>query len=153
MGIIDNVGESINKKINDVGKALENNQLKMDARELEEKSDRLASAIGYKIFNKYSKGEETSTEIAEMCSEIEVLKREIDELNIQIIENERKANNMVLICQNCGEQVSIDTKFCYKCGAKLASEYVHCESCGKEVVSGNKFCTFCGANMETQKSE
>lgn len=71
----------------------------------------------------------------------------------------------MIVCPKCGKELADGTKFCSKCGEKLAApapapekkaeETVTCPKCGKQVKAGVKFCMSCGAPLsaEAQKAE
>ena len=58
-----------------------------------------------------------------------------------------------VICKNCGEQLSENTKFCPNCGTKNTSQELEvkknkfCSECGSKVAIGAKFCPECGAKI------
>ena len=57
-------------------------------------------------------------------------------------------------CQNCGQLVKENNKFCVRCGSKVMAihrenEGIHsgmkyCVRCGSPITAGNSFCTMCG---------
>ena len=49
-----------------------------------------------------------------------------------------------IVCPSCGAGLSADSKFCNKCGAKIASV---CPGCGAPVTPGSKFCSQCGTQL------
>lgn len=59
-----------------------------------------------------------------------------------------------MICNNCGNKISDDSKFCYKCGNKTTSKHNNklkptqklCNRCGSEISSDAVFCYKCGNN-------
>lgn len=58
-----------------------------------------------------------------------------------------------VICKNCGEQLSENTKFCPNCGTKNTSQELEvkknkfCSECGSKVAIGANFCPECGAKI------
>lgn len=58
--------------------------------------------------------------------------------------NTHNIQNELLVCDKCGEQIPVGTKFCKKCGDKL----IVCPTCKKDNPSETKFCIFCGSPMK-----
>lgn len=52
-----------------------------------------------------------------------------------------------MYCENCGNLLKDNDKFCCICGAKVEPEEVvsYCQYCGNILNPDNKFCTICGA--------
>ncbi len=61
----------------------------------------------------------------------------------------------MIMCPNCGEQISDQAKKCVHCGALLVSEEpVICSECGTEVDEGAEICPNCGCPLDQkQKSD
>ena len=53
-------------------------------------------------------------------------------------------------CENCGEEVAQNARFCKKCGRFFSA--VRCPSCGKVVAEDTAFCTKCGYNFSGSQS-
>ena len=66
---------------------------------------------------------------------------------------EEKPNFGSNFCNNCGNKIQPNEKFCTKCGADLnQAESSNCEQCGAPIVKGTNFCNSCGAPVsKTQK--
>ena len=58
--------------------------------------------------------------------------------------NKNNAINDKKVCQNCGAEVPINSRFCLECGHKFASI---CPNCGNKVPEGAKFCLECGTKL------
>ena len=58
-----------------------------------------------------------------------------------------------LKCENCGNVVSLDTKYCPDCGKELiiAIDPDICYSCGEKLVKGKAFCANCGSPVKKVK--
>ena len=62
-------------------------------------------------------------------------------------------------CQNCGEWIDAEAKFCPNCGAFSKRSFrqdpskQYCVFCGSEVAAGDNFCPVCGTKIETGKTE
>ncbi len=55
----------------------------------------------------------------------------------------------IVLCENCGKQISENVKFCNFCGqpvnpVSIKQEKKFCIYCGKEILKEAKFCNFCG---------
>ncbi|MCW3977944.1 MAG: SPFH domain-containing protein [Candidatus Bathyarchaeota archaeon] len=63
-----------------------------------------------------------------------------------------EAPQQLIVCQNCGTQNSVGTKFCGNCGKSLAPvAKVKCPKCGTDVPSTTKFCGNCGSALKPEK--
>ena len=62
-------------------------------------------------------------------------------------------------CQNCGEWIDGEAKFCPNCGAFSKRSFrqdpskQYCVFCGSEVAAGDNFCPVCGTKIEVGKTE
>lgn len=64
------------------------------------------------------------------------------------------APQQVVICQGCGAQNPVGTKFCGNCGASLAPvAKVACPKCGADMPATMKFCGSCGAPLSPAETE
>jgi len=60
----------------------------------------------------------------------------------------------LIVCQSCGAQNPLGTKFCGNCGANLApAAKVKCPKCGSEVPATMKFCGNCGSPLKAEEVE
>ncbi len=63
-----------------------------------------------------------------------------------------EAPQQLIVCQNCGTQNSVGTKFCGNCGKSLApAAKVKCPKCDADVPSTMKFCGNCGSPLKPEK--
>ncbi len=63
-----------------------------------------------------------------------------------------EAPQQLIVCQNCGTQNSVGTKFCGNCGKSLAPvAKVKCPKCDADVPSTMKFCGNCGSPLKPEK--
>lgn len=119
---------------------------------LEDKCDKLASAIGNIVFENYSLGGEYPENITEICREIQLVKLEINGKKALIVKNKSDMDKSYMACPKCGTRVTTDTKFCYKCGTKIGSDNIMCAQCGKELAAGALFCDQCRSCLHWRKS-
>jgi len=62
------------------------------------------------------------------------------------------APQQLVICQSCGAQNPVGTKFCGSCGKSLAPvAQIKCPKCGAEVPATMKFCGSCGSPLKTEE--
>jgi uncharacterized membrane protein YvbJ len=56
-------------------------------------------------------------------------------------------------CPKCGEETSLEQKFCNKCGNKVKPEKStqHCGSCGIEITYPQETCNKCGSKVNLSK--
>jgi membrane protease subunit (stomatin/prohibitin family) len=58
----------------------------------------------------------------------------------------------LIVCQSCGVQNPVGTKFCGNCGTSLAPIVkVKCPKCGAEVPATMKFCGNCGSSLKPEE--
>ena len=84
------------------------------------------------------------------------------EMAIAKCRTEIQAIKKVTVCGNCGAEISADSLFCPKCGAKKGvpeteaqetSNYRTCPKCGAQLEEGAAFCGACGEPVEEEKTE
>jgi len=64
------------------------------------------------------------------------------------------APQQLIVCQSCGAQNAVGTKFCGNCGKSLApAAKVKCPKCGAEIPATMKFCGDCGAPLKPEETE
>jgi len=64
------------------------------------------------------------------------------------------APQKLIVCQSCGAQNSVGTKFCGNCGASLAPvAKVKCSKCNAEMPTTMKFCGNCGSPLKLEEIE
>ena len=117
------------------------------------------AAIGEAYFHKYK--EEAENEFADQFKIITEALASIDEYKAEI--NKIKG---VTICESCGSEVTRESAFCPKCGAKVVrpveeeaaeeeddsddAEKKSCSVCNAELEEDAQFCVNCGAAVETE---
>lgn len=155
---------------------METNKLKSEISSLKKEKTELFTTVGERFYNMKKENQVDYSELENMLArafEIDqtVADREQDiedalkrqEETIKSLGEEDSDTQDKLIC-TCGETVAIDTKFCPKCGNKMAqveepvvdevhevedeavSEKIVCE-CGAELPSGTVFCVQCGRKV------
>ena len=112
--------ENLNEKITKTGKAVEGKtkkiaeSAKLSYKVSEEKRalELLFTALGKACYKAESENGESV--YADSCAEISEKIAKIEEMKAQI-----RAVKGVVICDNCGAEVSIENDYCGKCGSKL----------------------------------
>ena len=62
------------------------------------------------------------------------------------------APQQLIVCQSCGAQNPVGTKFCGNCGTSLVPvAKVKCPKCGAEVPATMKFCGSCGSSLKPEE--
>jgi ribosomal protein L40E len=124
----------------------------------ENKIKELYQQIGKNVYEKFVGGEDVFAEANDTCLEIKSKEEIIAGLKQKILEIRN-----IKLCEQCGAELSRDTAFCSKCGAKqkpleqpgsveedISEEKVlpkFCGSCGNVVEEGSVFCQKCGAKI------
>jgi len=56
-------------------------------------------------------------------------------------------------CPKCGEETSLDQKFCNKCGNEVEPDKStqHCGSCGIKIIYPQEICNECGSKVNLSK--
>ena len=64
------------------------------------------------------------------------------------------APQQLIVCQSCGAQNPVGTKFCGNCGTSLAPvAKIKCPKCGAEMPATMKFCGSCGSSLKPEEIE
>lgn len=122
--------------------------LKAVRKTLEEKMNEKVKIYGFIGMEVYDLSKEKKIEIAEIKSyldKMDVLNDEIEELEKQKEELERKSVKKN-ICV-CGYKLKPQDRFCPNCGEVVERDSVTC-TCGAELKKNAKFCNACGKSME-----
>ena len=103
--------------------------------------------IGKTYFEKY--GVEAEAPFGEMCKEIVAAYEQIEQLQLEIQRVKGLKN-----CQNCGEEIALESRFCANCGTESQDEALQqadlkqCENCKGMMDSEAVFCSSCGHKTE-----
>ncbi|MBD5507533.1 MAG: zinc ribbon domain-containing protein [Lachnospiraceae bacterium] len=122
--------------------------LKTVRKSLEEKMNEKVKIYGFIGMEVYDLSKENRIEIAEIktyLDKMDVLNGEIEELEKQKEELERK-NVKKNICV-CGYKLKPQDRFCPNCGEVIERDTVIC-TCGAELEKTAKFCGVCGKSVE-----
>ncbi len=105
------VGGAVSKAQDSTKTFADKTKLKSKVRTEEDKINKTYASIGKKFVELY--GDNASEEFAGFISEINESNKLIKSYNLQIA-----ALEDALCCTSCGAQISKDSDFCSKCGAK-----------------------------------
>ena len=122
--------------------------LKTVKKTLEEKMNEKVKIYGFIGMEVYDLSKEKRIEIAEIktyLDKMDVLNGEIEELEKQKEELERKTAKKN-IC-SCGYKLKPQDRFCPNCGEVVEREVIIC-SCGAELSKTARFCGICGKPVE-----
>ena len=119
MGFFDNLSkkatETYKNTTDKTNRMAREMKLKSYIGENKNRIERIYTEIGRKVHEKHIEGKanEIDEYIKPELDEIAEVTRKIDNMNSEI----RKINNLKL-CDSCFAEISLDSKFCPKCGAK-----------------------------------
>lgn len=122
--------------------------LKAVKKALEERMNEKVKIYGFIGMEVYDLSKENRIEIVEIKSyldKMDVLNSEIEELEKQRDELERKSVKKN-ICV-CGYKLKPQDRFCPNCGEAVVRDTVTC-TCGTELEKTAKFCNVCGKSIE-----
>lgn len=122
--------------------------LKAVQKNLEEKMNEKVKIYGFIGMEVYDLIKEDRIEIAEIktyIDKMDVLNTEVQELEKQKEELERKTAKKN-ICA-CGYKLKPQDRFCPNCGEVIAKDTILC-TCGTELAKDAKFCNVCGKRIE-----
>ena len=159
--------EEISKKVGDTasntyntvadksGKLIEETKLKISISDKETDIDEIYEEIGKAIYTTYKSGEDVGKDFTKQCKKIDKLNDEINEMNKKILFNKNLSK-----CENYGETIPLESKFCTNCGEKqkpvkikeekkvIKKDEVEvekvCPECGEVCEPTVKFCNKCG---------
>ena len=153
------VGEGAEKTYKAVadksGKIIKETQMRVKANDKEGDIESLYYDMGKTVYDMYKKGEDVGKVFNKTCKKIDKLDKEIKDMEVHMLylRDLRK-------CENCGEVIGIENKYCPKCGdrqkpVKIKEEKKEeekeespidrvCSKCGKIALDDEAFCTDCG---------
>ncbi len=112
MAFLDDV-KKFGKNITDKGKdVIEITKLNSQIGTEKDKIKDLYVKIGEQVYKSFGAGE--SSAFDELCVQIKEIEAKVDELSAKVLELKNAAK-----CPNCGAEVTKETLFCSKCGAKI----------------------------------
>lgn len=122
--------------------------LKKSLEEKNREKSKIYGYIGMEAYDLYKAGKLRSEELVMHFRELEILEKEITELEEQIA---KAANAGKIVC-SCGKVLNSQMKFCPSCGKPVEPDVVTCV-CGRQVKSNMSFCPYCGNNMKENTAD
>lgn len=147
-GFMDRVKIPENISVISKSQAENGGNLKAVRKTLEDKMNEKVKIYGFIGMEVYDLARENRVEIVEIktyLDKMDALNDEIEELEKQKEELERK-NVKKNICV-CGYKLKPQDRFCPNCGEIVERDTVTC-TCGTELEKSAKFCNACGKSME-----
>lgn len=97
------------------GKIAKETKLKLKINENKGKINELYEEIGKKVYEKHVRKEnlDISTDLAEECSQIDTLAKEVEDARVEILSLNQKR-----VCAKCAAEIDKEALFCPKCGEK-----------------------------------
>lgn len=97
------------------GKIARETKLKLKINENKGKINDIYEEIGKKVYEKHVREEklDISTDLAEECSQIDALAKEVEDARVEILSLNQKR-----ICNKCSAEIDKEALFCPKCGEK-----------------------------------
>lgn len=153
------VGDTASKSYNTVadksGKLIEETKLKIAISDKEADIEEIYEQMGQLVYQAYKDGEDVGKEFTKHSKKIDKINDEIDEMHKKIMFNKNLRK-----CDECGEVISVDSKFCTNCGVKQKPVKIKeekkvvkkedvvvekvCPECGVVCAPETKFCDKCG---------
>ena len=148
MGVMKKVKLPVNAHTGSKPQTENKNNLKAVKKNLEDKINEKVKIYGFIGMEVYDLAKADKIDIAEIKAYIEkmdAIDAEIQELEKQRIELERKgAGKNICVC---GYKLKPEDRFCPNCGEVVEKDTITC-SCGKELSKDLKFCSVCGRRVE-----
>lgn len=170
--ILDKMTNKLNKGVATISansKALiEKTQINTKIKTLEAERDQMAATLGMQVYENLTKGDDVFvdeamrnivSEISKRITQITEQRTEIEKIDyeVNLVKGERTASGtdgVGNVCV-CGQELTLDVKFCATCGAPQPEqseqpvETGKACSCGNSLAEGIKFCGKCGSAVDT----
>lgn len=116
MGFFSDLGKKTSET---TGKIARETKLKIKINENKGKIEDVYEEIGKKVYEKHIREENINIkdDLAEECSKIDALAKEIEDARIEILKLNQKK-----LCSKCSAEIENAAMFCPKCGEKQNSE-------------------------------
>ncbi len=116
MGFLSDLGKKTSET---TGKIAKETKLKLKINENKGKIENVYEEIGKKVYEKHVREEniDIKTDLAEQCSKIDGLSKEIEDARLEILKLNQKK-----LCSKCSAEIEQGATFCPKCGEKQTVE-------------------------------
>ncbi len=141
----DTATNTYNTVANKSGKLIEETKLKMSISEKETDIEEIYEEMGKAIYDSYKAGKDVGKDFTKQSKQIDKLNEEIENMRVKIMYNKG-----LRTCEECGEVISVDSKFCVNCGKKQKPVKIKEEKkvVKKEDTVVEKVCPECGQVFE-----
>ena len=147
------VAENTYKTVADKsGKFVEEAKLKIKTSDLEKDVENIFQDIGEAVYEKYKSGEDVGKNFAKDCKDVDKMYKEIQKMDVKIL-----LLKNLRVCEDCGDTIGIENKFCPTCGEKQKKVKVKEDKKEEEEITQNicpecntvhgldvNYCTKCG---------
>ena len=153
------VGEGAEKTYKTVAdksdKFIKDTQMKIKSGDKEAEVEGIYLSMGKEIYDLHVRGEEVSESFSKSCKKIDKLIKEIKE-----IETKSLYNKGLRKCDNCGDVIDLESKYCSKCGDRQKSVKIKeekkeekveenpldkiCPKCSRIALDDENYCVDCG---------
>ncbi len=116
MGFLSDLGKKTSET---TGKIAKETKLKLKINDNKGKIEDVYEEIGKKVYEKHVREEniDIKTDLAEQCSKIDELSKEIEDAKLEILKLNQKK-----LCSKCSAEIEKGATFCPKCGEKQTEE-------------------------------
>lgn len=133
------------------GKLIEEAKLRMQIATENDKISEKLEKIGGLVYEDFKAGNSAYADFEDICKEIEESEISVCNMKAKILEMKR-----MKLCNVCDASLSINDRFCSKCGAEqdieehedTNSKFDTCPYCNEKLDKDAAFCTSCGTKLE-----
>ena len=135
------------------GKLIEEAKLRMQIASENDKISEKLEKIGGLVYEDFKAGNSAYADFEDICKEIEDSEIAVCNMKAKILEMKK-----MKLCHVCGTSLSMDDRYCSKCGAeqeateeevkKEEKNDTTCPYCNAKLDKNATFCTSCGTKLE-----
>lgn len=136
------------------GKLIEEAKLRMQIASENDKISEKLEKIGSLVYEDFKTGNSAYADFEDLCKEIEESELSVCNMKTKILEMKK-----LKLCPVCDTSLSIDDRYCSKCGAEQEIEEEQetseneandttCPYCNAKLDKNATFCTSCGTKLE-----
>lgn len=161
MSFLKKLGDAAKSTASSIGtksaELVSSGKIMVEKKQLEGKVNDKFSELGSVYYERFASGSGLNSEqLTSICEEITVLKRNIEEIEKKIHEEQVAVDQPQVRtgkkCSSCGSIVEEGKKFCVECGGNMTdtteqSNTTTCPKCNANIGVGLKFCSECGEKL------
>ncbi len=159
MSFLKKLGETAKSTASSIGtksaELVSSGKIMVEKKQLEGKVNDKFSELGSVFYEGFTSGSGLNSEqLTSICEEITVLKRNIEEIEKKIHEEQVAMDQPQVStgkkCPSCGSIVEEGKKFCVECGGNMTDtteQSKTCPKCNANIGVGLKFCSECGEKL------